>query len=86
MKKQFLAASALFLLTSGAALAVPTHDYLRDSIDGALENVAGSNVSNQQVAAQIGGGDISAVPLPAAGWMLLAGLGGIVALRRRAKA
>jgi len=28
----------------------------------------------------------SAVPLPAAGWMLLAGLGGIAALRRRRKA
>jgi hypothetical protein len=29
---------------------------------------------------------LSPVPLPAAGWMLLAGIGGIVALRRRAKA
>ena len=27
---------------------------------------------------------ISAVPLPAAGWMLLAGLGGIAMVRRRA--
>jgi hypothetical protein len=25
------------------------------------------------------------VPLPAAGWMLLAGIGGLVAMRRRAK-
>ncbi|MEM1235327.1 MAG: VPLPA-CTERM sorting domain-containing protein [Pseudomonadota bacterium] len=28
---------------------------------------------------------ISAVPLPAAGWMLLAGFGGLVAMRRRSK-
>jgi hypothetical protein len=28
----------------------------------------------------------SVVPLPAAGWMLLAGLGGIAMMRRRAKA
>lgn len=33
-----------------------------------------------------GGGDPSVVPLPAAGWMLLAGLGGIAALKRRRKA
>ncbi|MEM8822354.1 MAG: VPLPA-CTERM sorting domain-containing protein [Pseudomonadota bacterium] len=29
---------------------------------------------------------VSSVPLPAAGWMLLAGLGGLVALKRRRKA
>lgn len=29
---------------------------------------------------------VTAVPLPAAGWMLLAGLGGLAAMRRRAKA
>ena len=29
--------------------------------------------------------EISAVPLPAAGWMLLAGVGGIAAMRRRSK-
>jgi hypothetical protein len=29
--------------------------------------------------------EVSAVPLPAAGWMLLAGVAGIAALRRRAK-
>jgi len=31
------------------------------------------------------GATISTIPLPAAGWMLLAGLGGIAALRRRKK-
>ncbi|WP_103332644.1 VPLPA-CTERM sorting domain-containing protein [Pseudotabrizicola formosa] len=31
-------------------------------------------------------GDVSAVPLPAAGWLMLAGIGGLAALRRRRKA
>jgi hypothetical protein len=84
MKKQFLAASALLVLTSGAALASVTHHTLGSAIDGALDNVAPQTVtSNLDLQ---GAPTISPVPLPAAGWMLLAGLGGIVALRRRAKA
>ncbi|WP_420876405.1 VPLPA-CTERM sorting domain-containing protein [Roseovarius tolerans] len=30
--------------------------------------------------------NISAVPLPAAGWLMIAGIGGLAALRRRRKA
>lgn len=33
----------------------------------------------------VAGRDVSAVPLPAAGWMLLAGVGGFAAMRRRKK-
>ncbi|SDZ97760.1 VPLPA-CTERM sorting domain-containing protein [Rubrimonas cliftonensis] len=35
-------------------------------------------------ALSLGGGDVAPVPLPAAGWMLFAGLGALVAMRRRA--
>jgi hypothetical protein len=90
MKTKFLAASALLLMTSGAALALPVsvHNAVGDSI-GKTVSV---KVSNVQLAGDGGDGglggtaNISAVPLPAAGWMLLAGLGGIAVMRRRAKA
>ena len=31
------------------------------------------------------GGDLTPIPLPAAGWLLMAGVGGLAAMRRRKK-
>ena len=44
----------------------------------------GSDGQGSDVA--VNGGDIPPVPLPAAGWLMLAGVGGLVAMRRRRKA
>jgi hypothetical protein len=84
MKTKFIAASALVLMTSGAALALPVsvHNAVGDSIGTKVL----STQSNIELVPELPNGEVSAVPLPAAGWMLLAGLGGIAVMRRRAKA
>jgi hypothetical protein len=84
MKKQFIAAAALLVLMSGGAVAstYAHNTYLSVATVEALGNEAQSTTSSQVLP----NGPISPVPLPAAGWMLLAGVGGLVALRRRAKA
>jgi hypothetical protein len=48
-------------------------------VDGSGSNASGSGVGLYDIR-------ISAVPLPAAGWLLLAGVGGLVAVRRRKNA
>lgn len=58
----------------------PTSGYSND-VNGAAsalirDNLSGNGAVNYAFT-------VSAVPLPAAGWMLLAGLGGIAAMRRR---
>jgi hypothetical protein len=84
MKTQFIAASAVLVLSSGVAFANSLSPVgTTSSINAALDHIAPQTVVSQQV---LTNGPISPVPLPAAGWMLLAGLGGLVALRRRAKA
>mgnify|MGYP001809844443 CR=1 FL=1 len=73
MKTKFLAASALLLMTSGASI-------------GKAVSVNVSKLEAGEGGQGSLGGSISAVPLPAAGWMLLAGLGGIAVMRRRSNA
>jgi hypothetical protein len=46
--------------------------------------LAGQTYDPQAFAAYLGANGVAPIPLPAAGWMLLAGLGGLVAMRRRA--
>lgn len=46
----------------------------------------GQDLSHLEVAGVFTGAPPSPIPLPAAGWMLLAGIGGIAALKRRRKA
>lgn len=87
MNKHLIAASAFLLATSGAALALPVS--VHSAVSSSIGQKFASSQSNQQL--PVVGGDaqlpgVSPVPLPAAGWMLLAGLGGLVAMRRRAKA
>jgi hypothetical protein len=83
MSKHVLAAAVLALMSSGAAFAGPlsVHKAVGLSIG---ENKVTAVKSNIELPSPPG--QPSAVPLPAAGWMLLAGICGIVALRRRAKA
>ncbi len=66
---------------------------LREEGAGTLQNVAGTDFewvneedsySHLYIVAEIKGP--TPVPLPAAGWMLIAGLGGLVTLKRRRKA
>jgi hypothetical protein len=86
MKMHLIAVSALVLLSAGAAAAstVVVHKAAGASLD-----VVFLEATSDLTEAPIDGFvpvDVSPVPLPAAGWMLLAGLGGIAAMRRRTKA
>jgi hypothetical protein len=72
----------MLLMTSGAALAVTVVN-VNEDVNAALS--LASFESKQTLPSVAGSIAVSPVPLPAAGWMLLAGIGGIVALRRRAK-
>lgn len=91
MKKTVFAAAALALLASPTFASVAK--------DGQISATAPFSVAKMRMAkvaptpgvatqsVQIAtNSNPSPVPLPAAGWMLLAGLGGIVALRRSRKA
>jgi hypothetical protein len=81
--KKLIATAGFCLFMTAPAFAVTTY---MGEIDEELcltfcdEGVAGQTAQNGTY------GPISAVPLPAAGWMLLAGVGGLMALRRRARA
>jgi opacity protein-like surface antigen len=86
MKKLLVAASAIALLSVGAASA----DTLKvhEAAGASLSVVFGETTSNQDLPVEMisPNAQTTPVPLPAAGWMLLAGLGAIAAMRRRAKA
>jgi hypothetical protein len=66
-------------VTSGTALifSAGPGDYVFQ-IDGSGPNASGSGVGLYDVR-------VSAVPLPAAGWLLIAGVGGLAAMRRTKK-
>jgi hypothetical protein len=85
MKKLLVAASAIALLSVGAAGAdtLKVHEAAGASLAVVFGEVSSdlSDAPPQLVSPN----DVSAVPLPAAGWMLLAGLGAVAAMRRRAK-
>lgn len=59
-------------------------------LGGGIANDANGNpipaARNYNAALPVLAGEISAVPLPAAGWLLIAGIGGLGALRKRRKA
>lgn len=57
-------------------------------IDGAFGTFSNGSWSNEEGETSTLGiyANISAVPLPAAGWLMIAGIGGLAALRRRRKA
>jgi hypothetical protein len=86
MKRHILAAAIMALASSGAAFAGPlsVHEAVGLSIGKNSVNISKLEAVDDEEFE--GEAVISPVPLPAAGWMLLAGLGGIVSLRRRAKA
>jgi hypothetical protein len=85
MKTHLIAASAMYLLSSGvtAASTVDVHHAAGASL-GVVFLEATSNLTDAPMNGFVSE-QVSAVPLPAAGWMLLAGLGGIAVMRRRAK-
>jgi hypothetical protein len=81
MTKTLVLASGLTFVLAGASFASTTYEgfiappsTMTEAVDARINNVS---LANDRT---------SPVPLPAAGWMLLAGLGGIAVLRRRAKA
>jgi hypothetical protein len=54
-------------------------------VEGGTNNGASEKLSNPDVTTG-GGAGLGVVPLPAAGWLLLAGVGGLAAMARRRKA
>jgi hypothetical protein len=89
MTKALFLASGLTLVLSTASFAVTAPatgdgDIPKDHVT--LSDATNDAIDTPLVGAKSAGLVVSPVPLPAAGWMLLAGLGGIAALRRRAKA
>lgn len=88
MIKALVIASGVTLLGAGTVLAAGFGHTMVTTISmqtsEAIDNSA--EVGDDDGFVNGGSNGLSPVPLPAAGWMLLAGIGGIVALRRRAKA
>jgi hypothetical protein len=81
--KKLVVIAGVWVLVSAPAFAVPYHSTASSLL---CEIHCGENKEAQVEGPDFGTNDVSAVPLPAAGWMLLAGLGGLVAMRRRARA
>lgn len=63
---------------------------LTEALLGTFEANFATSTGSQSITMTLGGTgpgpSMSPVPLPAAGWMLVAGVGGLVAMRRRKKA
>ena len=83
MMKKLIVAAGLCVLMSAPAFAIPTHEGEIQSPKSQIDYEVYCNMNDCN---GDNGDYISAVPLPAAGWMLLAGIGGLVAMRRRARA
>jgi len=90
MKKTVFAAAALALLASPTFASVAKDGQITATAPFSVAKMRMAKVAQTSVvtrAVQIApNSNPSPVPLPAAGWMLLAGFGGIVALRRSRKA
>jgi hypothetical protein len=86
MIKSLVIAAGVTLLGAGAVAAAEL-EMLQSVSSLTVEAIENEAVMDGDGMYENGGPNgMSPVPLPAAGWMLLAGIGGIVALRRRAKA
>jgi len=86
MKRLILAAGCVTML-SVPAFAGPMEHKLNADITSIQARLHAAVLkSNVELSPNLEQEGLSAVPLPAAGWMLLAGLGGLAAMRRRARA
>ena len=84
MKRPLVAAFGFGILSAAAAHAVP----VSGEIDAKLDSIMSRSLTAPLVVAETkdDGGELSVVPVPAAGLMLLAGLGGLAVMRRRNRA